>query len=83
MNEPDAAHFYINKLKNSLGSDDAILEEALALIKTELPSSLETVKKFIETSELAELKLQGINFMELSFHKNYTCCRGWQINLNR
>jgi PAS domain S-box-containing protein len=59
MDEPDAAHFNLNKLKSYLGDDDAILKEALALIKAELSSSLETIQKFVKGGDLAELKIAG------------------------
>ncbi|MBC7416659.1 MAG: response regulator, partial [Pedobacter sp.] len=59
MDEPDAAHFNFNKLKSYLGDDDAILEEALALIKAELSSSLETIQKHVDAGDLAALKIAG------------------------
>ena len=57
--DSDTAHFNLNKLKSYLGDDQEILQVALDLIKTELASSEQNIRQFIEANDLKGLNEVG------------------------
>ncbi|MBK0378500.1 PAS domain S-box protein [Mucilaginibacter segetis] len=59
MENPEAAHFNVNKLKSYLGNDEGILKEAMILIKKELYASTDAIKKCIDLEDLPGLNAAG------------------------